>query len=108
MAWYRRTRFASSLRVIFVVGAFSFGPGPSDIRDKPAGSEIVSCHSKSTVPISGSRWLALKLDIAFFRNRRLFNCNHLSLHLRKLRSGLLVATHQEGSGPENYDRRCRR
>jgi hypothetical protein len=31
---------------------------------------------------SGPRRLALKLNIAFFRNRRLFNCNHLTLHLR--------------------------
>jgi len=41
------------------------------------------------------------LDIALLRDRRLFDCNHLALHLSELGRVLLVALDEERGWPEN-------
>ena len=46
---------------------------------------------------------ALELDAAFLCDRRLLNGNHLSLHLRQLGRGLLVAAYEERRRPEDDD-----
>jgi hypothetical protein len=50
------------------------------------------------------RTLTLKLNVAFLRDRRLLNRDHLTLHLRQFGSRLLVATDKEGCRPEDDDR----
>lgn len=50
----------------------------------------------------------MKLDPAFFGDRRLFDGVHLALHLPQLSGRLLVAANEESCGPENNNSRRRR
>jgi hypothetical protein len=47
------------------------------------------------------------LNAAFFRDRRLFDGVHLSLHLGEFGGSLLVATNQKCSRPKHDDGRRR-
>src|SRR5262249_41871606 len=50
-------------------------------------------------------WLTLKLDVAFLRDRRLFDGDHLALHVRKFSRGLFVSANKEGGRPKHNDSR---
>ena len=55
--------------------------------------------------LSPRRPLSLKLDVALPRDRRLFDRDHLALHLSELGGRLLVAADEESRRPEDYDGR---
>jgi hypothetical protein len=66
----------------------------SESRSGPTGKR----RSRSRRPRS------LELDSALLLDRRLFDRDHLALHLPKLGGRLLVSADEEGGGPEDYDR----
>jgi hypothetical protein len=62
-------------------------------------------HSVSSLWFGPSRprRLPLELDVALFGNRRLFDRDHLPLHLSKFGCGLLIPPDKERGRPEDDD-----
>jgi hypothetical protein len=64
------------------------------------------CGQIATFVRSSAWWLSLELNIAFLGDRSLLDCDHLSLHVGKFGSSLLVATNEERGRPEDDDSGC--